>query len=101
MKIKEGYKQFGGKRKFKALCDTVAKKYGIVVLADECVNEEDPTESQLCVYFEFSASKDWHKFEDARMDVINGLLPKGLTLQYTCNGDGNIGAIMLYEVIYS
>lgn len=100
MKIKEAYRQYGGKAAMKNLCDGIAKKFGIVVIADEVVNEENPKDNYLCVYFEFKDT-DSRKFEDARMEVIMALLKKGLTLSYECNGDGRLGVIMTYRVIYS
>lgn len=99
MKIKEAYEQFGGKDELVSLCDTIAKTHGIIVTADEVVDEENPSDNYLCIYFEYR-DKDAPNFASAADAVLTALEKRGLTMNYECNGDGSVGIIRTYRVGY-
>lgn len=100
MKIREAYKTYGGKKALDKMCNAVAKKYGISVVATGVVDEEDPKSNFLTIQFEYSGSDEGRKKFLLALDTVNRrLMRKGLELQHECNGDGSIGIIRSYRVI--
>lgn len=100
MNIRAAYKAYGGKKALDKMCNAVAKKYGISVVAVGVVNEEDPKNNFLTIQFEYKGTdENAKKFLLALDTVGRRLLRKGLGIQHECNGDGNIGIIRSYRVI--
>lgn len=100
MKIREAYKAYGNKKSLDKFCEGVAKRHGITVVPAGVVDEENPSDNYLTIYFEYKGNDDGAaNFIRAIDEVSRKLATRGLALSHECNGDGSIGIIQSYRVV--
>ena len=98
MKSIEVARACGGIKALRAKAKEIADKYGILVEAEPCVNEEYPVDNWMNILFEYPSAKS-PEFIAARDEFGDFLSGKGLSYRYECSGDGATGIIMSYRVV--